>query len=211
MISPMLPSIWHGFAYGLVGVSVWFAILQVARHCFRAGPRQHSRGLHNRRCYPSPSLRSGPSQVGPSLVGAQGSADCVSRFKYCFEIRDIAIESAAITTNIRGSIQCVSRLSSLPFFPRHLQAVCRIPHRAALLVPPLVRWLPMRWTKTCSPVRRLAALQVLRPAVSNWACRPATRATDLAAFERVQSPKRTIRADRLGGPFVFAFERGADV
>jgi hypothetical protein len=50
----------------------------------------------------------------------------------------------------------------------------------------------------------------LPPAVSNWACRPATRATDVTAFGRVHLTPRTIRADRPGGPFAFRLG-GADV
>jgi hypothetical protein len=49
----------------------------------------------------------------------------------------------------------------------------------------------------------LAALPVSQPAASSLACRPATRATKLAASGRFQSTERTIRAARPGGPFAF--------
>jgi hypothetical protein len=48
----------------------------------------------------------------------------------------------------------------------------------------------------------LVALPVSRPAASSLACRPATRATDLAAFGRVRPVTTTIRANRPGGHFI---------
>jgi hypothetical protein len=57
-------------------------------------------------------------------------------------------------------------------------------------------------------VRSSVALQVSPPAASSWACRPATRATERlterAAFGRIHTTSRTIRAARPGGPFAFA-------
>jgi hypothetical protein len=51
----------------------------------------------------------------------------------------------------------------------------------------------------------------LPPAASSLACRPAIRATDVTAFGRVQLTRRTIRADRPGGPFSLRLMGGADV
>jgi hypothetical protein len=211
MKSPIPDSFWHGFAQHWSSVFIGFAMLLVARHCFAAGLRQSSRGLRSQRCYPSPSLRSGPSQAGPSLVAGCRCADCVNWIKNCFEIRDIALESASITTNQRGSTKCRSRLSSSLFSPRHLPGACRTQRRAVWLAPLRVRWSPMHWMKTCWPVPRLADLQVLPPAGSSLACRHVTPATDPAAFGRTRPIPRTIQANRLGGPFFFVPEGNADV
>lgn len=190
MNSPNLRHFWHGFAQGRGGVFVTFAMRVTAGHCFHAGHRQPSPDLRSLRCYPSPSLRSGPSQAGPILMRGRRVADCVSEARYRFQNRDLAVESAAITTNQRGSFPCASRLSSSPFFPRPWPAACRILHRAAWLVPPLARLSPMPWTKTCWPVPRLADLPVSRPAASRSACRPVTRATD---HHRLRADQTTFR------------------
>lgn len=211
MISPTRQAIWHSFAQAPAAVFNGFAMVGSWRHCFLAGLGQSSRGLCSLRCYPSPSIRSGPSQAGPILVGGQGHADSASGVRYCFQIRDLAVESGAITTNLRGSIICRSRLSSSLFSPCRWPVACRTPRRA---VRPGLRqgfWSPMRPMETCLPARSSVALPVLPPAASSWAFRPATRATDLnAAFGRVTPRSRTIRAARPGGPFAFPMG-GADV
>ena len=210
MNSPTFPTVWHGFAQGRGGVFIGFAMMSGAGHCFYAGQRQSSHDLRSQRCYPSPSLRSGPSQAGPFLVRKAGHV-CASRIRNCFEMPAIAVESAAITTNLRGSTKCRSRLSSSLFSPCRWPGACRTPRRA---VRPGLRqgfWSPMRPMETCLPARSSVALQVSPPAASNWACRPATRATDLnSAFGRVTPRSRTIRAARPGGPFAFP-KGGADV
>jgi hypothetical protein len=211
MNSPNPQTFWRTFAQGCAGVFIGFAMVASPRHCFLAGLRQSSLGLRSLRCYPSPSLRSGPSQAGPILMRGPGNADCVSRARNCFQIRDLAVESGAITTNLRGSSKCRSRLSSSPFFPHLCPVACRTPRPAAWQVPLLARWLPMHWMKTCWLVPQSAALPVSQPAVSSWACRPATRATDVTAFGRVHLTPRTIRADRPGGPFSLRLMGGADV
>lgn len=204
---------WHGFAHGLGVVCKAFAMTWQARHCFRAGQWQSGHGTRSQRCYPSPSLRSGPSQAGPILmrIASVPGDDCVGHNRNCFQIRDVAVESAAITTNQRGSTPCASRLSSLLFFPRPWPAACRTRRRAAWPARRLARLSPTLWTKTCWPVRRLAGWLVLPPAASSLACRPATRATDVTAFGRVQPTTRTIRADRPGGPFSLRLMGGTDV
>lgn len=206
-------SFWHGFAHGLGVVCNVFAMTALPRHCFCAGQWQSGHGTRSQRCYPSPSLRSGPSQAGPILMrrsSVQGD-DCVGRLRNCFQIRDVAVESGAITTNQRGSTPCASRLSSLLYFPRPWPAACRTRQRAAWPARRLALWSPMLWTKTCWPARRLAGWRVLPPAASNLACRPAARAIKLTAFGRVQTDTRTIRAARPGGPFSLCLMGGADV
>ena len=209
MKSPTLPTVWHGFAHGRDGVFLAFAMMSGAGHCFYAGQRQSSHDLRSQRCYPSPSLRSGPSQAGPFLVRKAGHV-CASRIRNCFEMPAIAVESAAITTNLRGSTKCRSRLSSSPSFPRPWPVACRTPRRAAWPVQRLAHLSPMPWTKTCLPGPRLAAWLASPPVASRSACRLATRATDVTAFGRVHLTPGTIRADRPGGPFAFRLG-GADV
>jgi hypothetical protein len=209
MKSPTFSQVWHGFAQGRVGVFIGFAMMTAAGHCFRAGQRQPSQDLRSQRCYPSPSLRSGPSQAGPTLV--EGCAKVgASGIRICFETRDIAVESAAITTNQRGSPQCRSRLSSLLFFPRPWPVACRTRRRAAWPARQLVRLSPTPLTKTCLPEPHWAGWLALPPVASRSACRRATRATDVTAFGRSDLTPRTIRAVRPGGPFAFRLG-GADV
>lgn len=205
---------WHGFAHGAAVVCTAFAMGAMARHCRCAGQWQSGHGTRSQRCYPSTSLRSGPSQAGPILM--RGSADdCVGHYRNCFQIRDVAVESAPITTNQRGSIPCASRLSSSLFSLRPWPAACRTRRRAAWQVRQLARLSPMHWTKTCWLAPRLAGWPGLPPVASSWACRPATRATERlierSAFGRVKSTTRTIRADRPGGPFSLRLMGGTDV
>ena len=207
---PMRLSIRHGFAQGCASVFAAFAKVASARHCFRAGLRHPGQDLRSQRCYPSPSLRSGPSQAGPFLCRGK-AADPAGCARNCFEIRDIAVKSAAITTNLRGSLPCASPLSSSLFFPPPLPAVCRTLRRAGWPVPLQAPSSPMPPKGTCSPGPSLAGSRGSHPAASRSACRPVTRATDPAAFGRVQPPTRTIRARRPGGPFSLRLMGGADV
>ena len=211
MNSPTVAPFWHGFAHDPVGVRMPFAMMPAARHCFLAGHRQHASDLRSQRCYPSPSLRSGPSQAGPTLIRGQGHTDCMRGTRYCFEICEFAVESAAITTNLRGSIPCASRLSSLSSFPCRSPVACRTPRRAALPVRPRACLSPMQRTVISLPGQSSVALPVSRPAASKSACRPVTRATDTAAFGRTEPAARTIRADRPGGPFLLRLMGEADV
>ena len=209
MNSPTPLPIRHGFAQGRGGAFTAFAMASAAVHCFRAGLRQPSHDLRSQRCYPSPSLRSGPSQAGPFLVRMVISL-CANGIRNCFEIPAIAVESAAITTNLRGSTKCRSRLSSSLFFPRPWPVACRTPRRAAWPVRQLAHLSPMRWTKTCWPVRRLAAWLALPPVASRSACRPATRATDVTAFGRVHTDMKDHPGRTPGWSFCIS-EGGADV
>jgi hypothetical protein len=209
MNSPTPHRFWHAFAQGCAGVLIGIAMVALPIHCFRVGLRPSSHDLRSLRCYPSPSLRSGPSQAGPILMfGPCKSGPCKSGrradLKNRFQIRDLAVESDPITTNLRGSSKCRSRLSSSPFLPCRWPVACKTPRRAVRQGRQQGFWSPMRPMETCLPARSSVALQVSPPVASSWACRPATRATDLTAFGRVHTTSRTIR-DRLpGGPFAFA-------
>ena len=205
MNSPTLASDWHGFAQALGGVFKAFAMGSLARHYFHAEPWSPSHDLRSLRCYPSPSLRSGPSQAGPFLVRRVGP-DCLRRGKNCFETCDIAVESPAITTNQRGSLPCANRLSFLLFSPPLLPDACRTPRRGVLRAQPQVSSSPMRPTAIFLPGPSSVALRALPRAGSRSACRPAIRATDrpieLAACGRFNCTTRTIRASRPDGPFL---------
>jgi hypothetical protein len=200
MILPMPPAIRQAFAQGRGSVLIAFAMYAFLRNCFSVGLTHRSFGLPCPSCYPSPSLRSGPSQAGPVPL-RRGRTGFGRRTRNRFEIRDIPVEFGTITTNQRGSTKCGSRLSSLLFFPRRWPAACRTLHRAGLRVPLAAHSSRMRLTKTCWPVPPLAAWPVLPPAESSSACRPAALATDLTACGRAGTDFRTIRAARPGGPF----------
>ncbi len=214
MILPTAPQIWRSFAQGCAGVSEEFAMVANARHCFNAGLRPNRCSLRSLRCYPSPSLRSGPSQAGPILMCDPCNRVRARSVKNRFQICDIAVESHAITTDSRGSTKCRSRLSSSLYSPCRWPVACRTPHRAVWLARLRARWSPMLWMKTCWQAPRLVVWPVLPPVASSLVCRPATAATDrlidLAAFGRVHLTPRTIRADRPGGLFAFRLG-GADV
>lgn len=213
MIAPAILRNWQAFADGIPVVVLSFAMMDSARHCFHVRHRQPSHDLRNDRSTPSPSLRSGPSQAGPSQAGPslypRGEyADCAGLAKICFESREIAVESAAITTNQRGSTPCASRLSFSSFSPRRWPAACRIPPHAGLPAPLRVpsSLMPRRVTSLPAPLS--AVLPVPHPAGSSWACRPAAPATDLTAFGRAKPTARTIRANRPGGPSSFVRLQG---
>ena len=193
MNSPKLAAVWQGSAQADARVLAAFAMGKTARHCFRAGQGQSCRDLRSLRCYPSPSLRSGPSQAGPILVGGVAlnpRGDGEGGVKIRFEMRDIAVESAAITTNPRGSIPCASPLSSSLFLSPRSPGASRTLRPAALLVRRRALSSLTRPTATCLPVPSSAALPVLPPAASRLACRPVTRATD---HHRLRAGHTTFR------------------
>ncbi len=204
MNAPTAPSIWQAFAQLVLGVAGRFAMAGLALHGFLAGPGRHSPCARSHESTLPPSLRSGPSQAGPALSDRQLVADWADSVKFRFQACDTAVKPAAITTDQRGSLTCASRLSFSFFFPRRWPAACRIPHRAGWLVLLQAPSSPMPPRVTSLPAPSSVALRALRPAASSLACRPATRATELAAFGRITPASRTIRADRPGGPFVFA-------
>ena len=202
MNAPTATIIWQAFAQGRATVLAKFAMQAFARHCNRASYRHYSDGFSGYKC--TPSLRSGPSQAGPTFPVGHSNANCGSRRKFCYESRSFAVESGAITTTQRGSLPCASRLSSSPFFPRRSPAACRTPRRAGLQVLPRARLSQMPPKVTFSPGPSSAVLPAPHPAGSSWVCRPVTRATRPAALGQTEPLPRTIRASRPGGPFHFA-------
>ena len=184
---------------------IGFASACSAGQAVRAGCGPKPTNLQNPVRYPSFPLRSGPFLAGSHpFSDGRVVADTLARAEFTFEAVRIGIESRAITTTIRGSFQCAEPLSSLPFLPSRCRPACRTRRRAALPVRPPVRWSPMRWTKTWSLVPPLARLPGLQPAESSWACRPASRATDLnRACGRDHLNHGVVRAYRPVGPFSF--------
>ncbi len=157
-------------------------------------------------CYPSPSMRSGPSLAGShSSCNRRLNADGVNGAHFPFESASFALDSRAIKTTTRGSKPCRNRLSSSLFSPFRSRPACRTRRRAALPAPLLVPLSPMRWMKTWSPAQPWARLPVRQPAASNSACRPASRATDLITAEgRSILNFGVVRAECPGGPFAFS-------
>jgi hypothetical protein len=195
----------HSSAQHPHGLNFAFAPTHPDGQSDRAGRRLPWSGSCSHTCYPSPILRSGPSQTGSQIFcNRRGNADCVTETNFPFESLWFAVDSAAIKTPTRGSKKCRNQLSSLPFSPFRFRPACRTRHRAGLPVPQLAPLSRMRWTKTWSQALPLAALPVLPVAASNWACRPASRATDLdRAFGRSTTIQGVARANRPGSPFAF--------
>lgn len=217
MNAPIIARRWQAFAKATPMVSGAFAMVKSLGHCCEMGQGQHSLCPCSDDPSLTPFLRSGPSQAGPIFESAplragQKAAAWTGWVNFCFEIAVIAVESPAITTNQRGSVPCVSRLSFSSFSPCRLPVACKTPRRAGLPVPPLAHLSPMRSMRTSSRVPPSVGLLVPPPAGSNSACRPATRAIEpyleLAAFGRAKPTARTIRASRPGGPLRFACLKG---
>lgn len=128
-------------------------------------------------------------QIGQVLANARA---CVAEPRFFpFPAKADGLSSRAIKTLIRGSkSSCSRKTQSSPFFwPPALPVACPPRKSVALPVPSSARLSLMQPTKTWSLVQPLARL-LARPLVaSNWACRPAPRATDL-----------TLTAAPLRGP-----------
>ena len=186
MNAPTAPSIWQAFAQSAAGVPGRFAISGSGRHCFRAGLGRQSLGPRSHGSTLTPSLRSGPSQAGPVLLGIRSGAEGVRRAKPSFDVGAVATSFPAISRGQRSSCRRASRLSSAHFFP------CRWP--AEYVIPGC----------GLGQVQLLAPWSPLQPSASGRTCRPALRATDFAAFGRSKPAARLIRANCPGGPLFFA-------
>lgn len=151
-----------------------------ARQSWPTGSSLPWQGPFSLTSYPSLLLRSGPSQAGPRpFDDRQSNADCVTDAKFCFESRWFGVVSHLIKTNKRGSTKCASHLSFSLFLPRRWQAACRTLRPAGLQGLQQVLWSPMQPKATSLQALSSAVLPVRRPVASKWACRPASRATDL--------------------------------
>lgn len=214
MKSPTRIRIWQAFAQAARCTRSAFAMMQKCYHCFQVGQRRVANVLHRTSCSHFPTLRSGLPLAGPTLPRGRANAGFADHSNNCFEIPVIAVKSDAITTNQRGSSKCGNPLSSSPSFRPRWPVACRTLHRAAWSARLPVQLSPTHSMKTSSRVPRLADLPAQPLVASKLACRPAPRATDpladRAAFGRTGIQSRTIRADRPGGPLLFA-EGKADV
>jgi len=193
----------HSSAQAGPRIQFGFAPTRAAGQSGRAGQRLPWPGLHSHTCYPSLTLRSGPSQTGAHpFHNRRVNADCVKVTTFRFESLWFLVDSLPIKTTNRGSQTCIKPSSSSLFSPCRCRPACRTLLRAGLPALPRARWSPMRLMKTWSPVPRLGRWPVQPPAASNWACRPASRATDvIAAFGRVDPNHGVVRAHRPVGPF----------
>jgi hypothetical protein len=185
-----------------------FAIFGRKPHLDHVGHQALSDALPSGTCYPSPSLRSGPSQAGPIFsqlhLLRQGNAEAVRAVNFRFDFLQIALESSPRTTNKRGSGPCASRLFFSPFLSFLWQVACKTPRRAGLPARSLVQPLPMRWMKIWWRALPLAGLPVPHPAASR-SRRPASQDTDdLTAQRRHHRQMKAIRAKRPDGLFRFA-------
>jgi hypothetical protein len=227
MISPLPPAIRRPFAEGPAA-----AALAVAAGC---GCGQSGFAAVEQPCLAprpvpdcsSPLRRPGAPMAGPSFSGCrpagraarpapawQDDADLVICNGKSFESPWFALLSATITTPNRGSHTCANRLSSSPFSPPRLPAACRTRPRAGWPVPQPARSWPMQPRMTCLPARSSVVWLALRPAASNWVCRPAARATEpdpLTPAARVAGRPLpdidgVVRAAKPGRPR-FAFAR----
>lgn len=203
MKTPMPPPIWQGSAQTREAPVSCIENRGTGGHCFHTGYDPTGRGPRIQCCFPTPSPRSGRSPAGPTPSVPRVGNPLPRHFRKHFQKCDIAVESAAITTNLRGSLTCGNRLSSLLFFPPLWPAACRILHRAGWLVPRQALWSPMRLMKTCLPGPRLAVWPVSQHAASKSASGPATDPF-LTAFGRFTPLARTIRAGCPGGSLRFA-------
>jgi hypothetical protein len=198
MNSPTPFAFRQAFAQDRFGTLIAFAMQPSRGNCFRAGHGRQRPGRHSPRCYPSPSLRSGPSQAGPLPLPTEAPS-LAEHGRKCFETLDSAVESGTITTSVRGRSPCGSRLSSSCFLPLSFRAACRILRPAGSPVQQRARLSPTRWTATWQPGPPLAVWPVSPPAGSNWACSPAPLADRLTVHGRTVWNQWTIRAARPDG------------
>ena len=203
MKTPMPPPVWQGSAQTREAPIWRIENKGTGAHCFRTGYDPTGCCPRIQCCFPTPSPRSGRPMAGPTPSVRRVGNPLPRHVRKHFQKCDIAVKSAAITTNQRGSLTCGNRYSSSLFSPPHWPAACRTLHRAEWLVPQQALWSPMRLTKTCLPVPRLAALQASQHAASKSASGPATDAF-LTAFGRFTPLARTIRAGCPGGSLRFA-------
>ena len=160
-------------------------------------------------CYPFPTLWPDSDGVRPFFVSGfvTGAAplwrlvaSCARAWFFQFASLRETVESVRRTTNKRGSSKCGNLSFLSPFSPCRWPAVCKTQRRAGWQALRRVRLLPMSPTTMRSLERSSAALQVLQPAASMWACRPAT---DLIAAYAA-SAMTASRGDAPAGRFVLS-------
>lgn len=213
MFSPSFPSAWRLSAGRIFAAQLAIAATRALGQSHFAGRRLPWQGPQTTTCYPSLSLRSGPSLTGSRLLfiglkTRQSGADAAGAGNFPFESAEFPLKSVAIKNATRGSTLCANPLSSSLFSLFRFRPACRTQPRAASPVRRLARLSPMRWMKTWSLVQRLAVSPVQHLAASRSACRPAT---DLipAYGQGVSLNHGVVRTSRPGGPISFALRLAA--
>lgn len=134
-------------------------------------------------CDPFPNTWPGPFGVGSffwPMAGLTGLGQAVAPCRadhrglcdFAFVSKVGGVESAPITTTLRGNISC-GKSSFFFLWPRRWRAVCKTPVRAGWRVLSLARPLPTTKTPRSSMVQSSAGLPVWRLARSpaRWAAR----------------------------------------
>lgn len=195
---------WQKYAQGPACDVFGFATASGLRNDRTASIAKGFSAASGQDCFPFPSPWSGPARVGPIFSGPafrRRIAACVKTAVLGFEFAMIPVESPAITTNQRGSYQCVNLFSFLPCLPFRLPDAWMTRPRAALAARPQARFWPVPPTTTRLPVRSSAGLRARRLAPC---LRRSAPATDLTAAFAAPPFTTASRAHAPAGRFVFA-------
>ena len=197
-------SVWQKFAQGPALREFGFATVTGLRDDQSAPFTKEFSTVSGHDCFPFPSPWSGPARVGPIFSARafrRRIATCVKTAVLGFDFAMIPVESPAITTNQRGSYQCVNPLSFLPCSPFRLPVAWTTRPRAALAARPQARFWPVQPTTTRLPVRSSAGLRARRLAPCQRRSAPAT---DLTAAFAAPSITTASRGMPPAGRFHFA-------
>lgn len=198
-------SVWQKFAQGPALREFGFATMTGLRDDQNAPFTKEFSTVSGHDCFPFPSPWSGPARVGPIFSARafrRRIATCVKTAVLGFDFAMIPVESPAITTNQRGSYQCVNPLSFLPCLPFRLPVAWTIRPRAALAARPQAQFWPVQPTTTHLPAPLSAALAVWLRA--RYLRRSAHPATDLTAAFAAPSITTASRGTSPAGRFHFA-------
>lgn len=197
MIAPTRHLFWQAFAqrrprcFGTIDLgrgAVTYLFAGQAQH----GPRHTS-------CPFSLSLRSGPTQAGPTFSFARFAGNCgKSAIRCCNSWRN-AVCSVPLRIVRQSRSSCAERLSPSRSLPSRCRAACPARPHEVLPGQRLAVFWPMRPVAMRSAGLWSAAPLASQVAGLNSACRLARKTTDLTAVWQHPS-LRTTRADRAGGP-----------
>ena len=188
---------WQKYAQGPACDVFGFATASGLRNDRTASIAKGFSAASGQDCFPFPSPWSGPARVGPIFSGPafrRRIAACVKTAVLGFDFAMIPVESPAITTNQRGSYQCVNPLSFLPCSPFRLPVAWTTRPRAALAARPQARFWPVPPTTTRLPAPSSAALRApplarpLRRRATATDPPPGRAATPITTASRGTSP-----------------------